>query len=111
MAAQIYHRIPHTAEAYKVTENNLAEVANWCGGEVVSSTAPSLLTYFGMGSKASGQSVLVATRDGYISVGPGEWLVKEKRDGLFFRMTQEEFQADYQSDIRVRFADARDIQR
>lgn len=110
MAAHIYHRIPHTAEAYRVTEDNLVEVANWCGGEVVTTTAPSLLTYFGLGSNSSGQSILVATRDGHISVGPGDWLVREKRDGIFFRMTQEEFQADYQSDIRVRFVDERDLQ-
>lgn len=100
--ANVYHRIPHKAEAMRVSESNLEEVANWCGGEVISgNTAIGVMSFFG--AKKSDTCVAVPTKNGYIDVAPGDWLVKEARDGIFFRLDHDSFTQLYQKEIRVMY--------
>lgn len=100
-----YFRIPHKAEAIRVSESNLEEVANWCGGEVISgNTAVGIMSFFGV--RKSDTCVAVPTKNGYIDVAPGDWLVREKRDGIFFRLDHESFIQLYQVKWRAMSDDA-----
>lgn len=97
MPVSKFYRIPHAAEAIRVSDKNMDEVVKWCGGEIIpANTAGGLLSYFGMGKH---QSVIsVPTKDGFITVEAGEWLVRESRDGVFFRLSHEDFVSYYQND-------------
>lgn len=97
MSVSKFYRIPHAAEAIRVSDKNMEEVVKWCGGEIIpANTAGGLLSYFGMGRHES--VISVPTKDGFITVEAGEWLVREKRDGVFFRLSHDEFTAYYQTD-------------
>lgn len=96
MPVSKFYRIPHEAEAIRVTDKNMDEVAKWCGGEVIpANNAIGILSYFGMGQHNT--VISVPTKDGLISVDPGEWLVRESRDGVFFHLSHEEFISYYQT--------------
>lgn len=100
MSVSKFYRIPHAAEAIRVSDKNMEEVVKWCGGEIVpANTAGGLLSYFGMGRHE--RVISVPTKDGFITVEVGEWLVRESRDGVFFRLSHEDFIAYYQPDRKA----------
>lgn len=100
MPVSKFYHIPHEAEAIRVSESNMKEVAKWCGGEVISAnSALGILSYLGVGK--FNNVVNVPTKDGFITVEPGEWLVREKQDGVFFRMNHNEFVQSYQNERKA----------
>ena len=59
----LYMKRPILVEAFQVTEDNLAEVARWCGGEVVEEGARSermieLTTCYGVATARQGYFVI-----------------------------------------------------
>lgn len=92
-----YYRLPKIAHARRIYSNNMHEVAAWAGGEVIkANTSTGITAYFGFGKHE--EVVSVPTLDGYISATVGEWLVREESDGVYFTLTDEEFNETYRSE-------------
>lgn len=79
-----YSTTPEVVEAAQVTENNLEELARWCGGEVreKQSHDEGVVKY-----------VLVPSIEGALWTKPGWWLVKYVDTGRFTVKSEKEFEA------------------
>lgn len=68
MQTQTYNRKPLTVEAVQVTDENLYDVAKWCGGEVRSHATP--------GKKFILVDVLHPLNSKQTKASPGDWVLK-----------------------------------
>ena len=104
MKSTKYYRLPKVANARRIYATNIYEVAKWAGGEVIeATTAKGVLSCFGIGR--SERIISVPTVGGYIPAHMGEWLVREE-DGVYFAMSNEEFNETYQSEHHATFEQA-----
>lgn len=101
MSTTTYFRRPIKAEAMRVTEKNMEEVARWCGGEVISAASAMGLFVLFVGSKGFNKCVWAPTKDRGVSAGPGQWLVREETDGVYFVMDHDQFTKYYQNEPRA----------
>lgn len=95
---EAYRQKPMPVEALQLREHTAAEMARWCGGEVVRDSKPSDPTDVSL-------QVIVPTLEQRVhplTVLVNEYLVRETNTGKFRKMSAADFEAQYEKVHGVR---------
>lgn len=93
-----FQRRKNEIEAIRVTEDNAAEIAKWCGGQAVKNLKKenSYLPSSGSYGAATGEMPIlrVPVLGEPLAIHNGEWLIKDE-EGRYSAMSNKEFQLEF----------------
>jgi hypothetical protein len=88
---QQYQKKPETIEVIELTQDNIREVARWCGG-----TQNSVRNILNETNCSEAHSLAIPSIYGGISAEIGTFIARNAETGVFSVMTKEHLDAEYQ---------------